>query len=207
MKAIPKISNAILGYTLMEIMVTMGIILVILIPLTRLQINVLQYGTFFQNTNALQDEARRALQKLTAELRSMAVSGTGAYPIAESAPTALSFYRDADQDGLTERIRYYLEGTDLKKGVIIPSGNPLTYQAVNEKKSVVVHGVYNFADEPIFQYYDHDYDGTSAALGQPIDVTAVRLIKLNLLIGAGDKTQDRMTLTTQVSLRNIKDNL
>lgn len=191
----------------MEIMVTIGIILIILIPLTRLQINVLQYGTFFQNTNALQDEARRALQKLTAEIRSMAVSGNGAYPIAESSQTTLSFYRDADQDGLAEKIRYYLEGMELKKGVIIPSGNPLTYQTINEKKTVVVHGVYNTADEPIFQYYGHDYDGTSAAFNQPIDVTAVRLIKLNLLIGAGDNGQGRMTLTTQVSLRNIKDNL
>lgn len=196
-----------IGFTLFEVMVTITIILIILIPLTRMQTNILTWGRFFQNTNIIQDEARLTLQKFSAEVRSMTVSGAGAYPIAQADASALIFYRDADHDGLAERIRYYLEGADFKKGVIVPTGNPLTYQAASEKKSVVVHGIYNTAAQPIFQYFDQSYDGQSAALAQPVNATAVRLIKLTLIIGSGDQNQDRMTLSTQVTLRNIKDNL
>jgi prepilin-type N-terminal cleavage/methylation domain-containing protein len=195
------------GYTLFEIMVTITIILIILIPLTRLQINILTYGRFFYNTNILQDEARRALQKFSAEVRSMTASSAGAYPIAEASATTLSFFRDADQDGLVERIHYYKDGTDLKKGIIIPTGNPLTYSSANEKIATVIHGINNTTATPVFEYFNHDYDGQTAALNQPLDNTLIRLIKINLIIGTGDANQDQMTLSTQVVLRNIKDNL
>lgn len=195
------------GFTLFEMMITIGVILIILIPLTRLQVNILTYGRFFYNTNIVQDEARRTMQKFSAEARSMTQSGTGAYSIESATDNSLIFFRDINQDGLVERVRYYLEGTDLKKGTIIPAGNPLTYSTANEKISVVVHGVYNDVSTPIFQYYNRNYDGQTAALTQPLDITTIRLIKLNLLIGTGNSNQDRINLTTQVALRNIKDNL
>ncbi|MDO8511814.1 MAG: hypothetical protein Q7S57_00940 [bacterium] len=195
------------GFTLFEIMVTIGVILIILIPLTRLQVNILTYGRFFYNTNIIQDEARRMMQKFSAEVRSMTQSGTGAYSIESAMNNSLVFFRDINQDGLVERIRYYLDGVDLKKGVIIPTGNPQTYLTANEKISVVVHGIYNDVGTPIFQYYSRSYDGQTSALSQPLDITAIRLIKITLLIGTGNSNQDRITLTTQVTLRNIKDNL
>jgi hypothetical protein len=195
------------GYTLMEIMVTIGVILIILIPLTRLQVNVFTYGRFFYNTNIIQDEARRTMQKFSSEVRSVTSSGTGAYAIESATNNSMIFFRDINQDGLAERIRYYLDGTDLKKGVIVPTGNPQTYLPANEKFSVVVHGIYNDVGTPIFQYYNRSYDGQTAALSQPLDITAIRLVKLTLLIGAGNSNQDRITLTTQVALRNVKDNL
>lgn len=195
------------GYTLLEIMVTIGVILVILVPLTRLQLNIFSYGRFFYNTNIVQDEARRMMQKFSAEARSMTQSGTGAYAIESAENNSLVFFRDADQDGLTERIRYYLSDTDLKKGVTIPTGNPQTYPLANEKTIVVVHGIYNDANNPIFSYYDKSYDGQSSALAQPVDITAIRLIKVTLLIGSGDANQQQIALSTQVAVRNIKDNL
>lgn len=195
------------GFTLIEIVVTIAIILIIIIPLTRLQVNVLSYGSYAQNTNYLQDEARRVLQKFSSEIRSANESSAGAYAISEATNTSIIFFRDADQDGLAERIRYYQEGTTLKKGIIVPSGNPPIYATANEKISTIVHGVYNSVSEPIFQYYDRSYNGQTAPLSSPINLLSVRLVKINLIIGTGDDKQARMTVTTQVSLRNIKDNL
>lgn len=195
------------GYTLFEIMVTITIILLILIPLTRLQTNIFSYGRYFYNSNIVQDEARRMMQKFSSEVRSMTESATGAYAIEAAGNNSLIFFRDLNQDGLVERVRYFLSGTDLKKGVTPPTGNPQTYLSGNEITSVVVHGIYNDNSTPLFLYFDHDYNGQTAALSQPVDVTAIRLIKMNILIGSGNANQERITLTTQVSLRNIKDNL
>ena len=61
---------------------------------------------------------------------------------------------------------------------------------------------------PIFDYYDTNYDGTTAPLAQPVSAIAVRLVKITLII---DKNSLRppapITMTTQVSMRNLKDNL
>ena len=47
-----------------------------------------------------------------------------------------------DDDGLKEKIRYYLTGTTLKKGVIKPTGSPPVYLSANE--SCLAHLVHPF---------------------------------------------------------------
>lgn len=190
----------------MEMMVTIAMISIILIPLTRLQINVFAYNRFFQNTIAMQEEARKNLQKMSSEIRSSNVAANGAYPIGEAGENSLIFYRDADHDGVAERIRYFLDGEELKRGVIIPSGNPLAYNLSSEVITVTAHEVKNDS-VPVFEYFDTGYDGTKPVLTQPVDPTDVRLIKVELFLGKGNENQAQTKLTTQISLRNLKDNL
>lgn len=104
-------------------------------------------------------------------------------------------------------MRYYKEGEELKKGVIIPSGNPLSYSVSNEKIITVAHNVKNSGTEPIFSYFDRNYDGQTAPLVQPVESTLVRLVKLTVVLGEGNARQDQMMLSTQASIRNVKDNI
>ncbi|MEK9201667.1 MAG: hypothetical protein AAB944_01715, partial [Patescibacteria group bacterium] len=110
-------------------------------------------------------------------------------------------------DGLQERVRYFLSGTDLRKGVIKPSGNPLQYNPASETFSTLARDVRN-GGQNLFDYYDANYDGTTAALTQPVSVSVVRLVKVTVIIDADiNRAPSPKTFMTQVSFRNLKDNL
>jgi hypothetical protein len=70
--------------------------------------------------------------------------------------------------------------------------------------------VHDVVDSSIFEYYDSNYDGTasSSALIFPVAPIEVRLVKITLDIDSDpNKPPEPFTVTTQVSIRNIKDNL
>jgi hypothetical protein len=137
----------------------------------------------------------------------MAPSNMGAYPIIEAGTSTLSFYTNADSDSLQEKVRYFLEDTTLKKGTIKPTGDPLIYNEASETTKELAHDIAN-GTTSIFYYYDTNYDGASDPLDQPADIPLIRLIKINVIID-NDQTKlpPPLSMTTQVSIRNLKDNL
>lgn len=195
------------GFSIVEILVAIFILSLVGVAIATFQKDIFSFNTIISSGLAAQHEARRALKTITAEVRPLSPSSTGAYPIAEADPTSFIFYSDIDTDQLKERVRYFLDGTILKKGVIKPSGTPLSYNPANEIISEIVYDVANGAT-PVFNYYDTNYDGTTSPLVEPVDILAVRLVKVTIVI---DKNPNRppgpITLTTQVSMRNLKDNL
>lgn len=195
------------GFSVIELLVGIFILILIGVAVVTFQKDIFSLNRFLSGSLEAQDEARRALKMITAEARSLSPSSIGAYPIAEANQTSFIFYSNIDSDSLKERVRYFLNGTVLKKGVIKPSGNPLSYNPADEVVSEVVHNVANGAT-PIFSYYDANYDGTTPPLEEPVDIPSVRLVKITILIDK-DPSQPPgvITLTTQISMRNLKDNL
>ena len=200
-----KKNNA--GFSVIEILVVIFILTLIGIAVWTFQKNVFSLNSYIASSLDAQQEARKVFKALSAEIRSMSPSSVGSYPIAEASSTSFTFYSDIDNDGLKERIRYFLDGNAVKKGVLKPTGNPLVYNSINETVAEVIRDMANEAT-PIFDYYDTNYDGTTAPLAQPVSAIAVRLVKITLII---DKNSLRppapITMTTQVSMRNLKDNL
>ena len=133
------------------------------------------------------------------------MADTGAYVINQAEASSFIFYSDIDNDGLKEKVRYFLIGTTLQKGVIKPTGSPLSYNPLNETISTLAENLTNVS---IFDYYDKFYDGTTAPLSLPVNTSDIRLIKITIII---DKDPNRsptaMTFSTEVSIRNLKDNL
>ncbi len=195
------------GFTLIETLFAASILVSVLLAALAFRSNLFSMDRMLQYSLNNQHEVRQALRVLSAELRSVSASSLGAYPLANAADTSLVVYRDLNGDGLKERIRYFLDGTTLKKGVVDPAGNPLTYDGIPEQVSELAHNL-DAAAGPIFQYFDSTYDGTTAPLPPPIEVTRVRLIKVTLVVSPEPlRGSGGMTLTTQVSLRNLKGNL
>ena len=167
---------------------------------------------FFLNSNlnsslSSQFYARQVLRKIVTELRSASPSSLGAYPLASVSTSSITFYSDVDADLLKEQIRYFVQGNELKRGTTRPSGSPLTYNIANETIDTIVGDLYLNPAVPIFDYYDQYYAGTSSPLTIPVNVLAVRFIKITLPI---DTDPNRLplpiTATSQVMLRNLKDN-
>jgi prepilin-type N-terminal cleavage/methylation domain-containing protein len=196
------------GFTLMEIVVVIGIFAAIAISIGNFQFDVFRNNRFSSDSlNTLYD-ARTIVSTMVKELRSASPGNTGAFTIVQAATNTLTFFSDTDGDSLKEQIRYYLATTTLKKGVIKPTGNPLSYNSNNETFSYLAYNIRNSSTTPLFEYFDTNYMGTSSPLTQPVITTNVRLIKINLMIDVDpNRAPVIKTYTSQVSIRNLKDNL
>ncbi len=195
------------GFTLLEVILTMAIIAIVGVAIGTLQRDIYFFRTIFQGNLTVNDDARRILQPITNEIRGASPSSNGGYALEDVSPQSFTFYSDTDANGIKERIRYFLSGTNLKKGVIVPTGNPYVYASGNEQITTIIPDVANGAN-PIFEYYDGNYDGTTSPLSSPVPILSVRLVKITLQLSIATRnTPAHMTITTEVSLRNLKDNL
>lgn len=196
------------GFTLVEIVVYLAVFGVLIGSVTIFARDIFFYNSVTQSDLTAQLEGRRVVRALISELRESSPSSLGAYPIASVATSTITFFSNIDSDSLKEQVRYYLSNRRLYRGIIKPTGNPLVYNPASEVIDIEVTDVINSTSTPIFQYYDTNYGGSGAALSSPINIPSVRLIKVNVII---DKDSNRspipISITSQVSIRNIKDNL
>ena len=193
------------GFTLIETLIGVAIFVLIVGVLTLFSRNVWIYNSFIgaelNNTNI----GKQAIKTMIAEIRTASAANTGAYAIGAASATSFTFYSDIYDNGLKEKVKYFLIGTTLQKSVIKPTGSPMSYNGASE---VITTLVSNVTNSSIFDYYDKNYDGTTAALGAPIDLSAVRLVKITITIDLNTNNSPApATFSTQVTLRNLKDNL
>jgi prepilin-type N-terminal cleavage/methylation domain-containing protein len=198
------------GMTLTEILVSVAIIALISVAIGSFQRNVFVYSNNASASITTAQDARAIVRTMVAELRSAAPSANGAYAITQAGTSTITFFSDVDGNGIPDQVRYFANGTKLYRGLVVPTGSPLVYSTSTEKLSLLAPNLRNIASTSIFTYYDGTYDGTSSttALSSPIQVTSVRLVKISLIL---DVDQNNLpvsrTYTTQVTLRNLKDNL
>lgn len=195
------------GFSIIEAVVAISILTLVGIAVYTFQKDVFSFNRIFSQNITAQEEARRALKIMSAEIRAASPSSVGAYAIAEAATSSFVFYSNIDDDSFKERVRYFLDGAVLKKGVTKPTGDPLTYNPASEVVSDVVRDMANGATA-IFSYYGTEYGGTTPPLAEPIDISAVRLVKIMIMVDRDPSAPPApISLTTQISMRNLKDNL
>lgn len=195
------------GFTVLQLVIWIGIASMVAVAALNVQRSVWSLNRIASNSITSQADARKAFKIMSAEIRSLSPSSLGAYPIEAASSNSITFFADIDNDNIKERVRYYVSGTNLRRGIVEPTGSPLTYNSGNEVSTTLVQYLSNGAT-PYFSYYDSSYTGSSAALSSPINLTAVRLVKIQLIIDKNAASAPvPITMTTQISLRNIKDNL
>ncbi|MGI9118354.1 MAG: hypothetical protein ACR2IQ_02305 [Minisyncoccia bacterium] len=192
----------------MEIIIVIAILGFSLKLIANFKINTFLYKEYAQTKLSAQDETKRILRPMVEEIRSLSPASTGAFGIEKMTGSEFIFYSDANNDGLKERIRYTQSGTSLIKGITAPSGDPLTYNTANEVVTTIINNVVN-GSTPMFTYYDSGYTGlagyASLTSGRYTDV---RLVKIYISVDDDvNQAPPAFTLTTQVSLRNLKNNL
>ena len=194
------------GFAFVQLVVWVGIATLVGVAALSVQKSVWSLNRIAANSITAQVDARKAFKMMSAEIRSLSPSSLGAYPIESATASSFTFFADIDNDNIKERIRYYVSGTNLRRGITEPTGSPLTYNTANEVSTILVQYLSN-GSTPYFSYYDSSYTGSSAALTQPVSITAVRLVKVQLIIDKNIASSPApITMTTQISLRNVKDN-
>jgi len=155
------------------------------------------------------ESARKGIETMVKEIREAQSGDDGSYIIEKADDFEFIFYSDIDKDEAVERVRYFLEGSDFKKGVIEPVGQPVSYPLENEVISILSEYVRN-GTQPIFTYYNGDYpeDTQNNPLSTPTRLQETKLMHVYLKINVDpDRAPLDFELESDVCLRNLKTNL
>lgn len=195
------------GMTLMEVLVAMGIFVLFTVAITELLLSSFRFKDIVWEQLSTQNEGRRVVQDFVNELRTAAASSIGAYPLETAATGTIVFYSNIDADSWRERVRYFLAGDILKKGVIKPTGSPLAYNPADETVTELVHDIAN-ATSSLFYYYDQNYTGAAdTPMTYPINIPAVRVIGIKLILEENPRLSPApLYIEAKTAIRNLKSN-
>lgn len=195
------------GFTLLEMIVAMAIFSFVISGISFLLVNSFKYNSVFWDQLESQNEGRKTLQEIVNILRKAEESSVGSYPIETAGDYEIVFYSNVDEDGSKEKVRFFLENNTIKKSIIKPSGSPMNYNGTPQIIDIA-HNVVNFdKSTPLFLYYDENYTGTEDPLVQPVDITQIRAVKIQLEIEKNpDKTPVPMHFESLTQIRNLKTN-
>ena len=194
--------------TLVELLIAMAVFVAVIVAVFAFEINLQTNQQVVSGSLQTAQNAELILRNMLTELRSMALGANGVYPLVNASTSTVTFFSSPISTSTIEEITYTLKGTNMYRSVIMPSGSPVTYNPANQSTTTIVTGIYNATSTPVFQYYDQNYTGTSSPLTQPVNVSAVRLIKISLTLDASPNIAPLpRTYTTQATLRNLKTNL
>lgn len=189
-------------FTLIEVMMAIFIFLLGMGAIGSVRTNLYNtYSYLFQQSVAI-GEARRGIEIMVKEIRSAKNGQDGAYVIETANDYIFIFYSDINGDGSTERVRYFLDGTNLKKGVIKPTAYPYQYLLQNERTSIITSHVRN--QPPIFHYYD----GQGTELPAPARLKDTKMMMVYIVVNVDPlRPPNDFKLESYVQLRNLKANL
>lgn len=196
------------GFTLLEAVVALGVFGLVITSVAYLITDGLRYNRIIWDQLQGQTDVRKVLQEVVDDARRAEQSSTGAYTIENAGEYDLRFYANIDNDGYREKVHFWIEGTDFKKGVIKPAGMPLAYSPANEQVVILARNVTNIpGNKPLFKYYNESYAGSGSSLAQPVEPTNVRVIRVYLEI---DKDPGKSPVVVKgesvVEVRNLKTN-
>lgn len=196
------------GMTLVEIFIAIAIFVAVMGAIAMFEGNIFRYNGVVSNSLQTSLSAQTIMKTMLVEIREAAPGANGAFPVVTAGSTTLSFFSDADNDGVEEQVTYSLIGTNLYKAVIKPFGSPPSYSVASQSTTTILTSVRNGTSLPAFQYYDANYSGTSTPLSQPVTTTSVHLVKINLTLDADlNRAPAAVTYSVQASIRNLKTNL
>ena len=197
------------GFTLIELLIVIVLMSLLAGGLLTLQYILSQNQIVVWRSYVSVNEANNNVFSLVREARTARSGENGAYPIETADDNEFIFYSDYDFDGQTERIRYYLDGANLSKGVIEPVGFPATYPPSEEKIKVISENVRN-ESIPLFYYYNEGWpeDSINNPLTTPASPSDIKLVKIFIRINtsANEPNKDYV-LESYAQLRMLKENL
>lgn len=193
------------GVTLVEILVVTTIGLLLMLGIYQFAANTLQYRNEFGGRLQLLDDVRQIMKPMAGVIRQAQDSSVGDYAIEEAASTTLTVFSDIIDNPYRERVRYFVEDSELKRGVLTPSGQPLVYDEADEEIEVLMRNISSVT----FLYYGEDYRGTSSALIHPFPVSDVRMVEVVITIDDDPNREPNPLgeVSMFVQLRNLKNNL
>ena len=197
------------GFTLIEMLIAMVVLTASAGGLLGLQYILSQNQILILSSYKNENDASQTVTSFSREIRSAKTSDSGSYPLEIANDSEIAFYSDIDFDGKTERVRYFLTGTQLSKAITKPTDYPVSYPAGQEKVSVVATDIRN-GTAPVFYYYNSDWpvDTQNNPLSSQNRLANTRSVKMSLKVNKTANESDKDFLVESgVQIRMLKDNL
>jgi hypothetical protein len=196
------------GYGLLEVIISSFLFAIVVAGGAAFFVYFLRnYDFSFEETRIIND-AEATMRRIAKEVREARTSENGAYALFTANDQEIGFYSDIDNDDVVEKVRYYLDGSNLYRTIVEPEGSPLSYDDIDEEVSLVSEHLTNNSD-PVFYYYNEDWPGDE--INNPLILTnrlsETRLVQIEIKVNTeeGLGVSD-FIFSTEVMIRNLKTN-
>lgn len=197
------------GFTLVEVMVATFIFAIIAGLVAVFAVYYFQSYTFSFEENQSIGIAQSSLTTMMREIREARAGDDGAYTIISAQDNSFTFFSDVTNDGRTDRVRYFLNGTQLQKGVIEPTQVPVTYPSASEQIKTVADFI-DTGGSPLFTYYNGNWPADT--INNPLTLINrnlnTRFVSIYMRVNINNNySAQPFELTSGVQIRSLKDNL
>lgn len=190
------------GFTLVEILLAVFIFLIIMSAAVALFITLYKNQASDSARIESAEKASNSIEKMANEIRKINRGENGNFFFQIVLPQRIVFFSDIDNDSLTEKVEYILNGNEIERRITEP-GATLDYSGT-EVISVVADNVRNGASA-IFTYYGSDYTGSGSALTDPVNATDISLVGISLDINTDTASlSSPIHIETKIHPRNLK---
>ena len=189
------------GLTLIEMLVSIGIMSLVMAGMTALFIFVWKSQGYQIKLGQASMFASRGVNKVVKNIRQAQQADDGSYLLQSGGDFDIVFFANIDDDTSIERVHYYLSGNTFYMGVTDPPLTaPYTYPIGDSSITVISSNVVNTASDFIFQYYDRNAD----LLSVPVSPSAVRAVEVRLLVDVDPfNSPIPVTVKSRTTLRNL----
>lgn len=192
------------GITLVELLVTIGIMGVVLSMIFTFVKDSLDFQERSVERAAVNEACKNALGDVEASTIGMIESESGAFPLVSAGADDMSFYSDIDLDDTVEKVRIYRQGINLVREITEPVGE--SYPGTPTKTENICTYMNLSPTDDVFIYYGDDYTGNENPLSEPVSVPDVRVVKIVLECEVDPELDPNADYfySTFVKLRNLE---
>jgi prepilin-type N-terminal cleavage/methylation domain-containing protein len=195
------------GFSLIEILIVVAVATSIVLVVSNLSGNVSSLNSLISQELQSKSDINQTLQIVTSEIRSAETSANGAYPIDTAATSTFIFYSNYGDNGVAERVRYFLSSTTIYRGVTQPTSTPAVYTTSTEVVTDMIDNVSIPTGTVLFSYYDSSYTGTQPAMTSTADVSPIRVVGMTFYSDVQPaQSPVPQFFETLVDIRNLRSN-
>lgn len=197
------------GFTFLEVIISVFLFSVIVALVAGFSLYYFRNYSFTFEEQQQVGQAQTALTQMIREIRKARPGDNGSWPLVQTDDSTFIFYSDVNGDNRTDRIRYFVSGTELRRGVIQPTAVPVTYPAANEIVTTLMSSVEATAS-PIFTYYNGSWPADTAnnPLSAAQRILHTRYVKIAVRLNATPNfAANGFELSSGVTIRSMKTNL
>lgn len=195
--------KTLLGMTLVEALVAISILVIGMNGLALLFLTSWRQNGFILELGVASAAASRATDAVASDIRKTRQADDGDYPVESGDDFDVILYIDIDDDDVTERVHYFLDNRQLKRGVTEPTAPPLpTYPSGDQTVTVLANDIDNEASEPVFFYYSASAPTTP--LATPVDPGQVRIVGVRIFVNLyPNRAPEDVSIESVAELRNL----
>ena len=190
--------------TFVEMLVTIAILSIMSVALAKIFTDFYKTNDFALEQSEAVDSARSGVSSAMQDLREATYGDDGSYPVLSAATSSITFFSNIDKDTSIEKVRYYLSGGTLYRGITNATSTPPTYAGQSETSSIIAAYVQNASTSPATSVFTY-FDSSGNQLSAPFDISDIASVRTSVLIDVDtNRSPATFTLSESATLRNLR---